>query len=167
MTTFEVSGTANNISGAALGSCAKGATCPFSGMFTVDTTTGTVESSGLDIKLPGLPDFDIFSPGQPVGGNWQIGAANGSGDLLNLVFTNGQPASLVGFTGGSIVDGFDFGNNYTINRGGTVAPVPEPTSLVLLGGVICCLSFSLKRRFGRRSAIHTLHSDRFADRGTI
>jgi len=47
------------------------------------------------------------------------------------------------------------------------APVPEPTSLLLFAGVIGWVVFDLKRRFVKKSAINTLHSDRFADRGTI
>jgi hypothetical protein len=34
------------------------------------------------------------------------------------------------------------------------AAVPEPTSLALFTGVIGWVAFSLKRRFGKKSAIH-------------
>jgi len=37
---------------------------------------------------------------------------------------------------------------------GTVSAVPEPTSLVLLAGVIGWVVFDLKRRVGKKSAIH-------------
>jgi len=35
----------------------------------------------------------------------------------------------------------------------TIAPVPEPTSLALLGGVIAWVVFDLKRRLGKKSVI--------------
>jgi len=57
ITTFQVSGTAENDSGGTLDSCLSRATCAFSGMFPVDTANGTVESSGLDITFPGLTAF--------------------------------------------------------------------------------------------------------------
>jgi hypothetical protein len=167
MTTFDVTGSAKNFSPGKLGSCAAGATCPFSGMFTVDTTTGTVESSGLDIMLPGLPDFDTLSLSTGnSGGEWLIDATKSAGDDLSLTLQLACfKCSLVDYAGGPIATGEDHGN-YVITSG-TVAPVPEPTSLVLLGGVVCCLSFSLKRRFRKKSTIHTPRADRFADRGTI
>jgi len=152
---FYVSGTALNFSGGKLGSCAAGASCPFSGMFTVDTTTGTVESTGLDVTLPGLPDFDtLFFSGAASSNAWEIGATNSAGDSLSLAFiTAPTPASLVGFTEGSIVGGGDEGHNYIINSGGSIAPVPEPTSLVLLAGVIGWV-VGMKRRVRQKSAIH-------------
>ena len=42
ITTFDVSGTAKNLSGGTLDSCANDTTCDFSGMFRVDTTFGRV-----------------------------------------------------------------------------------------------------------------------------
>jgi hypothetical protein len=158
MTTFDVSGTVENISGGALGSCAAGATCPFKGMFTVDATTGTVESTGLDITFPGLPDFDNLYTSIPDGPGWELGAENSSGDIIGLLFTTEpNPGSLVGFTGGTLAAGGpgfggDSSDNYQIVSG-TIAPVPEPTSLVLLAGVISWVVFDLKRRLAKKTAI--------------
>ena len=67
ITTFDVEGTATNISGGMLGSCLTGATCAFSGMFQVDVTTGKVESSGLDIAFPGVRTFDTLFLSGPFG----------------------------------------------------------------------------------------------------
>jgi len=165
---FEVSGTATHISGGALGSCAGGATCPFSGMFTVDTTTGTIEKTGLEVTLPGLPTFDDLLSSNGSGGIWEIQVKNSSGDVVALGFdTEPNPDSLVGFTGGSGVFSSELNGNYAVNSDFTITPVPEPTSLLLLAGVIGWVVFDLKRRVGKKSVIHTLDSDRFADRGTI
>jgi len=167
---FDVSGTAENVSGGTFGSCALGATCPFSGMLSIDTTTpGTVKSA--DISLPGLDSFDHLIDSFSNGADWEIIVESStSSDALTLTFTTPghTPPSLVGFTGGSITGDSDEQALYNINGGSiTPASVPEPTSLLLLAGVIGWVVFDLKRRFRKKSAIHTLDSDRFADRGTI
>jgi hypothetical protein len=58
--------------------------CDFSGSFQVDTTTGTVESSGLDINFPGLTVFDTLTFSGPLGMPpfWQIQVGNS--DMLQL-----------------------------------------------------------------------------------
>jgi hypothetical protein len=101
ITTFLVSGGASNVSGFALGDCPRFATCPFSGVFQVDTTNGMVEGSGLDITFPGLTALDTLIASKPLadGTFWQIGASNGF-DTLDLDFiTAPNHQSLVGFTG--------------------------------------------------------------------
>jgi len=160
ISTFLVSGTATNISPGNLGSCAERATCDFSGTFQVDTTSGTIETSGLDITLPGLTTFDVLNRSVVSLGDWVLQALDNSipFDILDLFFTT-EPttASLVGFTGGSIVNGtVENGQAFQIYEAftGSITPVPEPTSLVLLAGVIGSLVFGLTRRFGKKSAIH-------------
>jgi hypothetical protein len=76
--TFDVSGTATNVLGSTLGSCANGAVCPFSGMFQVDTTTGTIEPNSFNISFPGLSTFKelIFSL-PSLGVDWFIVSSNG------------------------------------------------------------------------------------------
>jgi hypothetical protein len=154
LTTFDVSGTALNVSGGTLDSCANGALCAFSGMFTVDVTTGTVESSGLDIRLPGLPSFDTLAGSGPLPGlGWRITASNPADEVFLDFTTPPHAGSLVGFTGGSIIGGAELLSNYRIAAGGSITPTPEPSSLVLLAGVLGLLVFS-RRRFGKKSAIH-------------
>src|SRR5215469_6138425 len=69
--TFVVSGTANNVSGGTLGSCAKLAFCDFSGTLDIDVTGGSV--TGWDITFPGLPDFNsITSQGASAGSDWSV-----------------------------------------------------------------------------------------------
>jgi len=153
ITTFLVSGTAENISGMTLDSCVYLARCAFSGMFTVDTTTGTVESSGLDITFPGLPTFDTLDMSGPaIIGGWGLVVLSSS-DGLGFIFTTPNPSSLVGFTGGLINSGLDGRLDYSIISG-SITPAPEPSSLVLLAGGIGLLVFRLKRRFRKKSAIH-------------
>jgi hypothetical protein len=150
ITTFDVSGTVKNISGGTLISCAKGATCGFSGMFQVDTTTGTIESSSLDINLPGLEVFTSLGPSSRNGNDWEIGCFSPQG-MLSLEFTTAPTAgSLVGFTGGSIV-GVDALPDYVV-IGGTIAPTPEPSSLVLFAGGLLVLGLTWRfRQEGRPS----------------
>jgi hypothetical protein len=67
-------------------------------------------------------------------------------DILSLFFTTAPtPGSLKGFTGGSLVDGLDGGGHYSV-AGGSITPVPEPSSLVLFASGM--LVFGLTRRFG-------------------
>jgi hypothetical protein len=153
ITTFDVEGGAVvNISGATIDSCANLQTCDFSGMFQVDVTTGTYESTGLAFTLPGLATFDSLEVSSP--GFLNVG--NSSGDTLNFFFTTEPtPDSLVGFTGGTITGAGDAAGDYVIvpDRG-TIVPVPEPSSLLPLAGGLCWLVFGLaRRRFRKKSAV--------------
>jgi hypothetical protein len=155
ITTFAVSGTAENTSGRSLNSCAFLATCGFSGMFRVDTTIGTIESSGFNISLPGLAAFDSVTVSTQMGNDWGITVSNSTGDGLSLAFTTAPlQGSLVGFTGGSIVGGQGGVVGAYTPTGGSITPVPEPSWLLPLEGGLGLLVFGLTRRFGKKSAIH-------------
>jgi hypothetical protein len=151
---FDVIGTATNVSGGALGTCAAGATCGFSGTIAVDVTSsaefpnGTV--TGANITFPGVVRpirFPGALNGALQGDVWRVILADddllAAGDpnaILALEFTTGRtPASLVGFNGGTIT-----GSNLRLrqenigtetiafaNLSGDIA-VPEPSSLALL-----------------------------------
>jgi hypothetical protein len=143
ITTFDVEGTAINEGIETLDDCPTLTICPFSGMFQVDVTTGTYESSGLAITLPGLPTFDTLdtvdsSPGELV-------ADNSIEGLILTFTTEPTPGSLVDFTGGTITGSRTIASNYFI-LGGTITPVPEPSSLLPLAGGIGWLVFGLARR---------------------
>jgi len=60
---FFVSGTATNVSGGMLGSCAAEATCSFSGTMMVDVTSGILET--VHITFPGLLTFDTITGSSP------------------------------------------------------------------------------------------------------
>jgi hypothetical protein len=149
VTTFVVSGTAENFSGMTLDSCAAFASCAVSGTFKVDTTTGTVEPSGLDITFPGLPAFDALNGSGSIfeGAEvWRVNAGNSQSDELILdFFTAPTPGSLVGFTGGSIRDGLAASYQLT---GGSITPAPEPATLVLFASGMLVLGLAL--RFGKK-----------------
>jgi hypothetical protein len=154
ITTFDVEGGAVvNISGATIDSCANLQTCDFSGMFQVDVTTGTYESTGLAFTLPGLSTFDSLESRSSPG---FLDVGNSSGNSLNFTFTTEPtPDSLVGFTGGTITGAGDAAGDYVIvpDRG-TIVPVPEPSSLLPLAGGLCWLVFGLaRRRFRKKSAV--------------
>jgi hypothetical protein len=147
ITTFDVSGSATNITTGSLGSCGAGATCAFSGTLSIDVTSGTVNVLGtvenVDITFPGLASFTTLAFSSPLnpfdGPNWEIDVDNSDHDRLGLHFTTmNTPASLVGFTGGSISGvSVALGSTvlYTVSSG-SITPAstatPEPSSLVLM-----------------------------------
>jgi len=133
--TFDVSGTAFAPSGQ---DC--GFVCDFSGTLTVDVTTGV--ATAIDVVLQGLDAFDTLLDSEPFQtSNWVIVATNSSGFAMLLNFTTTQtPGSLVGFDGGTILSGVVHDNdgrpifsNITGSITPSAAPVPEPSSLALLG----------------------------------
>lgn len=141
---FDVSGSAENISGGKLDSCPNNATCPFSGTLTVDVTSTPTNPLGavdaVDITFPGLADFNTvvtFTGAAGIG--WVISSLNSSSDRMVLYFsTTPTPGSLVDFAGGTIPGdlGRVLGTTapfvlYNI-QSGTITPVPEPSSLGIL-----------------------------------
>ena len=157
---FDVSGTALNDSTGMLGSCASGATCAFSGTLTIDVTNGNL--TAMDITFPGLASFTSPQFSDPEGGSvWFIGALNGSGsDALTIFFTTTMtPASLVDFTGGSII-GVEVLKNATsapeysdLSGSITQAPVPESSSLALISLGLGALLVMRKRMGHSRSSV--------------
>ena len=134
---------------------ADGATCPFSGTMMVDVTSSTMFPKGTitaeGITFPGLPTFDICCTfNGPFGGEvWRADSSNHPGQTLELDFTTGHtPASLVSFDGGSITGDSAFGpvfpEFFYVDFSGSITPVPEPSSLALLGGGV--LVFTQVRR---------------------
>jgi hypothetical protein len=105
---------------------------------------------GVDITFPGLSPIDTLTSSfaDPLFG-WSIEATNSDNYKLLLAFVTTKPGSLVGFNGGEIVgDTVSAPNNstaYSITSG-SITPVTEPSSLVLLAGGIGSLVFGLRRR---------------------
>lgn len=96
ITTFDVSGTAAPIP------LLTGTT--FSGTLTLDVTSGTVTAE--DVPFPGLSAFDMLTFSGPFQtSNWTVTAFDSSVDELTFDFTTTKKlGSLVGFTGGTILD---------------------------------------------------------------
>ena len=135
----------------ALGSCAAGATSSFSGTLTIDVTIGTLEA--LNFSFPGLPAFDMVQFSSPLPGNpeeWVVTALQ-IPDQLSLSFTTTPtPGSLVGFEGGNIT-GAHIINLQTnrlvyLNFSGSIAPVPEPSSPMLLNPGLIGLAGTVRRK---------------------
>lgn len=158
ITTFDASGTAFNTSAVSPDYCPPdGTPCAFSGVLSVDVTTGTI--TNVDIRFPGLMQFYVVSVSEPTAqSDWLLLAENGpSGDTLYMVFTTAStPGSLVGFDGGSILGGSTAGGPFddlffTVVAGSIA--VSEPGSLLLmLAGLSALGLFVVRRRaaFGYR-----------------
>src|SRR5215470_16702439 len=122
ITTFNVSGTCTPVEPGLTGTT-------FGGNITIDVTAGTV--TAIDVSFQDLTPFNTISVSLPSGtSDWVVEAFN-SGDLglLSLTFTTGHtPASLVGFTGGTI-DGVNvtfLGNLAYRNLNGSVTAAGVP-----------------------------------------
>ena len=133
ITMFNVSGTAVNQATVPVSpTCGALATCPFSGTLDIDVTNGTVPD--IDITFPSLDPFNRviladMSPGATV----EATNAPSLGQVLFLTFTG----SLVGFTGGAItgnvVTTSDLGIAlFTVNAGGSITAVPEPSTWAMM-----------------------------------
>jgi hypothetical protein len=147
ITTFNVSGTCTP-------------TAPFTGTtfdgtLTIDVTAGTV--TAIDVGFQGLSSFNTVTLSAPIGPSvWQVDARNGELLFLTLVFTTGHtPASLVGFTGGTIFDGAVINAvtgflAYDDLTGSITAPagVPDAGSTLPLLGFASLGLVALRRKLG-------------------
>lgn len=153
-----VAGTAQNVSLGSLGSCAEETICSFSGTIMVDVTAGLV--TAYNIIFPGLAAFDLLTFQGAVSSNiWAAGGPNGGGEFFSLEFTTTHtPASLVGFNGGSVVGFFvgggGSGRGFYDVLGGTITPVPEPTSLALIGTGLFGLGGMMRRKLKRWATLN-------------
>jgi hypothetical protein len=158
--TFDVKGTAKNVSRMDLGSCEEGEFCSFSGTLMVDVTDGKV--TAVDITFPGLPTFARLTGSSTAAGLWTIRVFNNvlRRVSLQLAFTTTPTrGSLVSFDGGRITFGrvdrrFGVIRIYD-NLSGSITPMPEPSSLALLGpGLLCCVGFGLVRRRSKAALMY-------------
>jgi hypothetical protein len=153
---FVVSGTARNVTGRSLGSCAAGSTCSFAGTMMVDLTSSAAFPDGTvaayDITFPGLAAFNncCFDQAGSISFVWIADSFNNARRVLFLnIHTTHIPASLVGFEGGSIagaVRANPLGHGLYSDLKGSTTPVPEPSSLALLGGGVLVFVQGLRRK---------------------
>ncbi len=126
----------------------------FSGVLTVNTDSGTLDS--ININFGTLPPFNSISNSEPSGTDaWGIGAVDDLGLTLFLkIDTTPTAVSLTGLTSGAIVDGAVLESLPTGVRPvyakltGSITPAlsaanaPEPSSLALLAlGFLAWLVF--------------------------
>jgi hypothetical protein len=137
ITTFDVSGTSQGAEGQ---SCNQD--CPFFGTLTVDVTAGSALAGQISFLLRDdvFLTFTHLADSRPTedGTMWEIGFSEPRGPSLGMVFTTTPtPGSLVGFTGGTIVDGAVPLPTYE-NLKGSIMPVgiPEPGTLLLLSPIL-------------------------------
>jgi hypothetical protein len=158
--TFDVKGTAKNVSHMDLGSCEEDEFCSFSGTLMVDVTGGKV--TAVDITFPGLPSFARLTTSGTAAGLWNIHVFNNVLPRLSLALsftTIPTRGSLVGFDGGRITFG-TVGRRFGViliykNLSGSITPVPEPSSRALLGpGLLCCVGFGLVRRRNKAALMY-------------
>jgi hypothetical protein len=121
-----------------------------------DVPDGTV--TALDITFPGLSKFDTITGSfLPFDNVWTLLASNlpptrGNGTLRLAFTTTHTPASLVGFDGGSIATNAEVvitqseGTPIYRELSGSITPVPEPSSLALLGGGVLVFVQGLRRK---------------------
>ena len=158
--------TAGPITFNAAGSFADGAT--LSGSVVIDTATGVVESTSLNVSSPDSLTGLLLrsgSGGQGTGDYAFIATVDPS-DFVQLEIVG---ATLVGYTGGSLCASSCAGpsgdttsyvetaapNVPLLSSGSlTLASVPEPTSVVLVGSAMLGL-LALRRRIGiRKGRMH-------------
>ena len=130
-----------------------------SGQLTIDTTTGVVTSVNLGVTGPDNLLFTTIggqSANTPTAGNYHLSLLSGS-NTFNFELPVG---TLVGYTGGLIASTSNpessgntsaifFGNTGTFDylTSGSVAPTPEPSSVLLLGTGVLGMAGVLRKRF--------------------
>lgn len=112
------------------------------GTLTVDVTTGVATSINFAREGFDPSFFSTIYQSSTLNGGWQIASTSSGDRWFWMEFTTTEPNSLVGFTGGRILDGYII---YSVNDnlidsallGGTITdpPVetPEPKTIFLLG----------------------------------
>jgi len=123
---------------------------PFEGTVTINRSTGQVLSSTLTATIRRTYRLNINVTGTPNYGNtglFVIGAGNAPTGLP-LALLGLQTADLIGYRGGVIASGSGFftdpDTRYAIT-GGTLSPVPEPSTIAVIP-IAAGMLFAVRRR---------------------
>jgi hypothetical protein len=133
ITSFDVSATAVP----RFGTAACSATCTLGGDFTVDTTTDTLLSADVTASgfSPGVGPFTNSEGNGTFGGYTAVFIGDATGDNLILAFETPFLGEFMDYDGGdlsfSLLSTPRDAAEWTVS--GSLSPVPEPASLVLLG----------------------------------
>jgi hypothetical protein len=150
------------------------APAPTAGSFTYDPDNHTF--SNFLVTWDGI-QFDLTnSANNPTVVGSALNCITGTGGAASFAFMTGSCASNQFISWDGVSNQFSFGDvegaagfvivgtssssSSDLGNGGwtvtqqTTSPVPEPSSLILLAGVIGWVLFDLKRRFSKKSVIH-------------
>ncbi|HEX4167921.1 MAG TPA: hypothetical protein VHZ55_20850 [Bryobacteraceae bacterium] len=146
-----------DVSGQTEGECPGGQAgpCKFSGMLTLDVTSGTVTGASISLMPPGLSlDQLTRSSARPATSDWSIIVNNDPKQAYVYMYfpTTKTPASLIGFDGSNTVSGYfaiapsDFViSGGVITPSGTISPAPEPTTWILSAATLAYVLLRTRR----------------------
>jgi hypothetical protein len=144
----------------ALTTCPSSLGCTLSGDIVINDNNGQIMST--DVTFNGSPAVGPFTSVYGVGNEVTVTelelsntSVPPSANLVSLIFSTPQPGSLLGYTGGPLIegqvfDGLGTGPSWVLISGSftNITAAPEPSSMLLLAGGLTGL-LGLRRRIVR------------------